>query len=352
LSVYDYCEYIHHYKKHISEYVALDVIPGLPRQSRTKEQREESARASYANLQIMKNDGLNPIPVFHGDEDEKWFDQMLVDGEEYIGVSLGKDLKSSSNLWLLDRLFSKICSDDGKPRIKIHGFGITNTILLQRYPFYSVDSTTWTLTPAYGQIIIPPIDQVTGEFNYFKRPMRIAVSGVNHTSISSQMKQFEVMGPLLKHTTNRFVEEECGLTVHECRYSPLARVQCVLTYFIKLAEHLRGVHFKEGRKPHLFNKYLTKRKPFEFDHVSIIFATLLGSKSWNKVLNDINPRPRLLSYYELRRKDDDIIHYVRDGLIENTRVIKQSSRAEEDPNYRNQRRIRLLHHLARNMDEE
>lgn len=38
-----------------------------------------------------------------------------------------------------------------KYKTKFHGFGMTATYLLERYPFYSVDSTSWQAGARYGQ---------------------------------------------------------------------------------------------------------------------------------------------------------------------------------------------------------
>src|SRR4051812_44347063 len=69
--VIDLPSYIQFIKKHrrmLAGYVNLDVIPGQDgRRPHDREQIEAAARASYRNLQLMRDAGLTPIPVFHQD---------------------------------------------------------------------------------------------------------------------------------------------------------------------------------------------------------------------------------------------------------------------------------------------
>ena len=68
--------------------VNLDVIPGnFGSREWRPEAIEAAAAASYANQQKMKEAGLNPIPVFHQDEDFRWLEKYLEDGEDYICLS-------------------------------------------------------------------------------------------------------------------------------------------------------------------------------------------------------------------------------------------------------------------------
>jgi hypothetical protein len=48
-----------------------------------------------------------------------------------------------------------LCDETGKPKIKIHGFGIGNVKLLVKYPWYSVDSTSWVRHGGFGKVWFP-----------------------------------------------------------------------------------------------------------------------------------------------------------------------------------------------------
>jgi hypothetical protein len=70
----------------------------------------------------------------------KDYDYIAIGG--MAGVSHSKDLL----IKFLDYVFS-ITRD----KIKIHGLGVTNVKLLEKYPFYSTDSTSWLSMGRYGQ---------------------------------------------------------------------------------------------------------------------------------------------------------------------------------------------------------
>jgi hypothetical protein len=56
-------------------------------------------------------------------------------------------------VWL-DRIWDKHLLDgSGKSKIKIHAFGITSVKIMERYPWYSVDSSSWIQAAAFGNII-------------------------------------------------------------------------------------------------------------------------------------------------------------------------------------------------------
>src|SRR5271166_6307135 len=113
----------------------MDKIHSKFGQHRTVEQVVDSTEESYRNLQYMKSKGLNPLPVFHRGEPFSWLKRMLDDGEQYIGVS-PRSSDSASLAWL-DKVFTLLTNPDGTPIIRIHGFGITATPVIFRYPWYS-----------------------------------------------------------------------------------------------------------------------------------------------------------------------------------------------------------------------
>lgn len=79
---------------------------------------------------------LNPLPVFHMKTEVKYLYPLL----EYDYICLGGMVKSQGLESWLDRVWSIILKE--KPNLKVHGFGLTGTII-KKYPFYSVDSSSW-----------------------------------------------------------------------------------------------------------------------------------------------------------------------------------------------------------------
>lgn len=147
LSVFDYCEYIKRNRDILRvEDGALmaSVLDGIGDPLQT-----------YRNQLEMEARGVRPLPCFHKGEDEKYL-EWYVQNYEYI--TLGGMVGSSANqlsIWL-DRIWSKYLTDgSGRPRVKVHGFGLTSVPLMESYPWYSCDSSSWIQAAAFGSVVTP-----------------------------------------------------------------------------------------------------------------------------------------------------------------------------------------------------
>ena len=140
--------------------VNLDVLPGKFGERPTDEQREESARQGWENMIYLESKGLKVIHVFHQHEDFSWLRKMM-EHSDYIGISPANDLsQAEKNRWL-DKCFA-ITRD----KIKTHGFAVTSAAQLYKYPFFSVDSSSWTAPARFGRIPIFREDLTIGSFSY------------------------------------------------------------------------------------------------------------------------------------------------------------------------------------------
>lgn len=129
-------------------YANLDVI-GAPEQT-------------LRNQKIMEEEyGLHPMPVFHTGEDWKYLEKYLEDGYTYI--ALGKLLGNSKKALL--PWIAKAFHIAGDAAV-FHGFGLTVWDMLVRFPFYSVDSSSWGAAFRYGQLRL--FDQRTGKWDMVK----------------------------------------------------------------------------------------------------------------------------------------------------------------------------------------
>lgn len=154
----DYMQFIKDNKKMVTVYANLDVI-GDP-------------EGTWVNQKIMEDNGLSPMPIYHMGSSEKYLRKCM----EYDYFALGAMAKASApkRIAFLDYVFKTIAGKDGKPRNKTHGLGMTSFPLMMRYPFFSVDSTSWLMTGALGGIMVPRTKK--GEWDYTKNPYKIAVS--------------------------------------------------------------------------------------------------------------------------------------------------------------------------------
>jgi hypothetical protein len=112
-----------------------------------------SAEGTYENQMKMEKLGVKPLPCFHYGEDEKWLEWYV---DKYEHITIGGMVPISTpqlKIWL-DRIWEKYLIDGaGRPKIKLHGFGLTTIPLMERYPWYSVDSSSWVQIAANGGIL-------------------------------------------------------------------------------------------------------------------------------------------------------------------------------------------------------
>jgi hypothetical protein len=128
---------------------------------------ERAARASYEAFVELRALGAQVQPVWHVREPEPWLQKYLDEGYKYvfIGGMVGESIPWLK--WRLDAIWSGYLTDrDGTPKVDVHGFGLTNIELLFRYPWYSVDSTSWLKNGIDGSCLLrdPATDKLRKYF--------------------------------------------------------------------------------------------------------------------------------------------------------------------------------------------
>lgn len=110
---------------------------------------------TWRNQQKMEAMGVKPLPCFHAGEDEQYLEWYV---QNYDYITLGGMVGSSTKqlcIWL-DHVWERYLVDGaGNPRLKVHGFGITSTPIMERYPWFSVDSSSWLQSASFGTIVTP-----------------------------------------------------------------------------------------------------------------------------------------------------------------------------------------------------
>jgi len=345
IDIKNYIAFLKEYDDYIWHSVNLDVIPGARDEVRTRAQVEESAKLSYRNQQIMKDAGLRPVPVFHQGEPFTWLERLLKDGETYIGISPFKDIPISIQCQWLDECFTALTNSNGVPFVRIHGFGTTQPELLIRYPFYTVDSTTWSMTPGMGQIIVPSYHK--GKFNYLDK--KITRYAMSHREMSvAQKRRFNYLPQMQQDIIEKYLQEEVGCSAIQACYSAQLRRKAVLIYYIRLAQQLRGTRFKYKRAT-LTDQIEVPRtfKPIENMPFWIVFATNF-SAGWSLELNEVNARKRLLSYYEVRNRPEVIVTYARDGIL--NKAFERKMPRPWSSGYEDYRRLKLINKMSKVID--
>lgn len=146
---------IHEYSKFLVDtkavfYAGLDVIG--------------SAEKTMENQRFMEKEyGLKPIPTFHMGEP---LSAALALAEEYEYIAIGGMVFSEGIRKWLDNLWNQLLKT--RSDLKCHGFGLTNAELIARYPWQSVDSSSFKAGKRFGRMALyNPIrnELITHDYN-------------------------------------------------------------------------------------------------------------------------------------------------------------------------------------------
>jgi hypothetical protein len=137
-----YIAFLQENRKEFWNYVELDV------KGTATISVKESIKQTRENQRIMEEAGLTPLPVFHAntivsteaDEALKYFEELLERYEYiFIGGMAGENINITKLMEICDILYNL----NSKYKRKFHALGQTSSDILLRYPWYSVDSTSW-----------------------------------------------------------------------------------------------------------------------------------------------------------------------------------------------------------------
>lgn len=181
---------------------------------------------TYENQKAMEAHGVAALPCFHYGEDERYL-EYYVANYEYITLGGMVPISTPNLLMWLDRLWEKYLTDGaGRARLKVHGFGLTVIELMKRYPWYSVDSSSWVQISSMGNVIHPD-------------------HGVIALSTTSPSRKVEGRHfDTLTHAEQSYLAYEfarLGYTVQELRESYLARRTFCMWAYCELNRRISSV---------------------------------------------------------------------------------------------------------------
>lgn len=163
INVDDYIEYINSITENVYVFAQLDKIPGIYLKPKTIEDWANAPKQSWDNYLYMRDRVKEPhklMPVHHQGENFKWLENMLEWTDKngnhipYIGLSPRGDVAVSTKIDYLSRCF-QIIEKSSNPDVKTHALGMTSLDVLEMFPLYSADSTSWKLCAAMGCIMTP-----------------------------------------------------------------------------------------------------------------------------------------------------------------------------------------------------
>jgi len=160
ISLENYIEFIKENRDKIHIHANLDVIG--------------DDVATWENQAIMEKHGVGGLPVFHMEDDIKYLHRCLEYEYFALGGIAGAGSSEKRRIYFLDMCWDIICDKQGRPKTKVHGFGLASPTLLFRYPWYSFDSSSWVSYGRYGIIIMPV--KKNGVYRYDCPPVKIFVT--------------------------------------------------------------------------------------------------------------------------------------------------------------------------------
>jgi hypothetical protein len=122
-----------------------------------------------------------------------------------LGISPGNDKSTTEKQKWLDRCMDYITDDKGKPLVRFHGFGVTAVPLMLRYPWYSVDSTSWIILAANGKILFPRYK--SGVPHYSLNPMHLGISDLSPSQYQKN-QHYKSLNQSMREVVEVFVREK------------------------------------------------------------------------------------------------------------------------------------------------
>lgn len=160
IDVDEYIEFVNGLDDKIIAAAQVDHIPGVFKKPKKPEDYVESAKLSWDNFLYMYPKMKSPeklIAVFHQGESFEDLGKMLnwkdPNGNllPYIGISPSNDRAVGEKDIYLKEVYDYI-GRSVNPDVKTHLFGYTSLPGLPKFPWYSVDSTSHRLRPAYAKV--------------------------------------------------------------------------------------------------------------------------------------------------------------------------------------------------------
>lgn len=186
--------------------INLDKIPGRAGRDPTPEEIADALVESDRNFAVLERRfGHRVLPVFHQGESRERLN-VIRKQAEYVCLSPRNDLVEKLRYEWSYALHAE------HPGIMSHGLAATGAKMMRTVPWFSVDSASWRLQPAYGGAVID-----TGGAKF---------SVVCFSHEGGRQKHwddhFDTMAPLIQEKIEKKILDY-GLTVEEVRTRALAR---------------------------------------------------------------------------------------------------------------------------------
>lgn len=148
----------------INNWAELDVIPYPVLDSSTAKLCSDKSWENYVYMRHKIDPKVNILPLYHFGENKDGLRRILnteVDRKlpSYIGIGGRHGVSTDEQIKYFNEVFTIIQNSDN-PKVKVHAFGITVPRILEKFPFYSADSTTWLQSAINGSILTDDLQMI------------------------------------------------------------------------------------------------------------------------------------------------------------------------------------------------
>lgn len=194
-------------------------------------------KGTLDNQRDLERRGVQVLPCFHFGE-PWWYLEHYIANYEYFTIGGMVPIQNNKLEVWLDELWGKYLTDNnGVAKNKVHGFGLTTRRLMEKYPWYSVDSSSWVQAASTGRVVFP--EHNTG-IVISKRSPQAKIFRQHFDTLSDQEKEYIIA--LLGYY---------GLTLEEVQHDYRSRWALNAYTYYRLGELLGQDHW---RKPFRSNQ--------------------------------------------------------------------------------------------------
>ena len=198
IDLQEYIAFVHKMlrRKPDAEYVNLDVIGAGT---------QDTGELSYNNWMEMRKNGLTPLPVYHVNADIKWLKKYLAQ-TDYVALGAIADMVTHRRMLALDRVFEDYLIEKRTrlPKFRTHAMGVTSFPLIQRYPWFSLDSTSWLQAASYGKIFVPRLKG--GQWDYARAPYQMNMSFLS-PSLKDRKVHIQNLTPHMRAVLDKYIAD-------------------------------------------------------------------------------------------------------------------------------------------------
>jgi len=221
INIDNYMSYIKLHMDKIEVYANLDVIGDVEQ--------------TWKNQEIMEDAGFTPLPVFHLEDP---FPEYLIRCLNYkyfcLGGMAGETEKA--RIKFFKKSWELICDTPlNLPKCKVHGFGLNAPSLVQRFPWYSVDSSSWVYYARLGIIIMPKTSSDGYKYRYDKPPVVMFVSSRKDPATCKEHEHVKLLSEMELAKVVKYFGD-IGYTLEELAEDHKARDRVNMIYFLDMCQ--------------------------------------------------------------------------------------------------------------------